>query len=107
MRLPKPRRGNAYELAVRAQRFDCGASNVAHPAAEPADHLVKHVGDRALVGNATLDPLGNKLARRHLSLLEVTVSAPVLHRPNAAHPTDHFEPPPFQEERLPRAFLRT
>src|SRR3954468_3259892 len=58
--LAQPGRGDAHEACV-LHRVDRRGAAVAHRLAQPADELVDHVLDRALVGDAPLDPLRDEL----------------------------------------------
>src|SRR5262245_53098790 len=51
-------RGDAHEARLLAQLVDALAPHVAHPRAQAAEELVDRVGERPLVGDAPLDPLG-------------------------------------------------
>jgi len=91
--------------ASGAELVDGAAPHVAHPAAQPADHLEEHVGHRALVGHAPLDALGDELLRAHLAVLEVAVGRAVLHGGERAHAADHLEAAPLHEDPLAGALL--
>src|SRR5256886_10934592 len=107
MRLAKPRHRYADELRIRAQGRDRGTAHVSHATAQPTHHLEQHVADGALVGDASLDPLGDELSRRELALLEVAISAAILHRRKTAHAAHHLESATLEQERFARAFLRS
>src|SRR5207244_3911860 len=59
----------------------------------------------AAVRDAPFDAFRDELGRRHLALLEVAVGRALLHGAEAAHPADHLEAPPLEQERLARALL--
>jgi hypothetical protein len=59
--LPQAGAGDTAEAGVALQGGDVGAAGVAHRGAQPADHLVDHRADRALVADAALDALGHQL----------------------------------------------
>src|SRR4051812_27530660 len=82
--------GDADEFGFGTKLLDIRAADVAHPTAQSANHLEEHVADRALVGNAALDPLWHQLSGAHLALLEIPVGAAVLHRGEAAHASNHL-----------------
>src|SRR5947207_1239788 len=100
VRLAESRRSNTHELRFSAELLDAGTANVPHSAAQSADHLEQHIAHRSLIGNAPLDSLGNQLLSRHLSFLEVSVGAAVLHGGEAAHASDHLEATPLEQERF-------
>jgi len=52
---------------------------VAHRLAEPADDLMQHIGERAFVGDAALDPLSDEL----LYVLDVALEVAVLREARA------------------------
>src|SRR6185436_15684339 len=98
--------GNAYELRLRAELLDVGATDIAHSAAQTAYHLEKHVADRTLVWDAALYSFRYQFLGAHLAFLEVSIGAAVLHRGETAHAADHLESASLEQERFPRTFLR-
>src|SRR5215216_3321388 len=90
VRLSQSGCGDLDHLDVALQLRDGAYTAVAHAAAEPAYHLIEHIGNRALVGNSSLDSFGHHLGGGHLTLLEVPVGRPVLHGREAPHAPDHL-----------------
>src|SRR5579885_2484704 len=101
VRLAQPGGGDPDEAGL-LQRLDRLGAAVPHRLAQPADELVDHAGDRALVRHATLDPLGDEL----LHVLDVALAVAVLaeaaglQRPERAHPAVLLHPFPLDDDHL-------
>src|SRR5581483_1183727 len=86
VRLAQPGAGDAHEARV-LERLDRRRAAVAHRLAKPADDLVQHACERALVRNAALDAFGDEL----LDVLDIALEVAVLrvaarlHRAERAH----------------------
>src|SRR5690606_37959728 len=94
MRLAQAGAGDAHEAGVRLHVRDRRRAAVAHGHAQPADQLVQHVGDRALLGDTALDALGDQLVGVVDLALEVAVLGvrAALHRPHRPHAPVLLEP---------------
>src|SRR5690606_31489372 len=68
------RRGDAHELAALLELVDRAGADVEHRLAQPAHELVDDDPERAPVGHATLDALGDQLRSRGHIGLEVAVT---------------------------------
>src|SRR6185503_8748393 len=102
--------GDADQARLALQRRDVPGAAVAHPGAQPADQLVHHRGDAALVGDAPFDPFRHQLfaAARRFEVelvLEVAVAAAAAHRADRAHAAVLFEAPPLIQDDLARALV--
>src|SRR3954468_2415434 len=108
VRLAEPRTGDPDE-AGRLQRIDRLGAAVAHRLAQPADDLVEHARERPLVGNPSLDALGDEL----LDVLDVALEVAVLriaarlHRSERAHAAVLLEPLALGEDDVARCLFRT
>src|SRR4051794_39920304 len=80
VRLAQPGAGDADELRV-LHLCGRGGAAVPHRLPEPADQLIDDRRERALVGDAALDPLGDEL----LDVLDVALEVAVLRERPGAH----------------------
>jgi hypothetical protein len=94
-----------HELGLGPERIDGGGAGIAHARSQAADHLVEHVGDGTLVGDAPFDAFRHELLGGDLAVLEVAVGAAILHRGERAHAADHLEATALGEDRFARALL--
>ena len=101
--LTQSRRRDAHKASFALQFVDGPAPAVAHSGAQAPDQLGDHVGQRALVGDAAFDALGDQF--RNLAFLRVAVSRSCGHGSNGAHAAVSLEAAPLKEDRLARAFL--
>src|SRR5262249_29830180 len=97
---PESRRRDPDETGLPAEGRHVGGAAVAHPGPQAADELRDERGQRALVGDPPLDPLGHELPLVELVLLEVTVAAPLPHRAERSHAAVFLEAAPLVEDRL-------
>src|SRR6266508_2703819 len=105
MRFTQPRSRDPNELCFGPERSDVTYPAIPHSAPQPANQLIDDVGDRAAVGDAPFDSLGDELLQGDFAFLEIAVRRALFHGRQAAHPADDLEPPPFEQERLARALL--
>src|SRR5438552_11379836 len=81
--LTQSRRRDAHKASFALQFVDGPAPAVAHSGAQAPDQLGDHVGERALVGDAAFDALGDQF--RNLAFLRVAVSRSRAHGGDGAH----------------------
>src|SRR4051794_16232305 len=106
--LADPGSGDADEPALRLERLDGRGAAVPHRLPEPADELVDDRGDRPLVRDAPLDPLGHELVDVLDVTLEVAIlrERPRLHRSQRPHPPVLLEPLALDEDHVARRLVR-
>src|SRR6059058_5228743 len=92
MALPQAGRRDADEPPVRLQLGDAARPAVAHRLTQPADELVQHVGQRALVGHTPFDALGY-----HLPALDRALEVTVLRERAALHGAERAHAPVLLE----------
>src|SRR5512134_2049440 len=103
--LPQPRRGDLHEGRPLLELRDVPGAHVPHAGLQTADQLECDARQRAAVGDAPLDPLGDELALRLHVGLEVPVLAPLLHRLQRPHAAVHLVGATLVQDHLPRALL--
>src|SRR3954451_23437308 len=106
MALAEPRPSDANELGA-LHLLDRGGAAITHRLAQPANELVEHVCDRALVRHAPLDPLGDQL----VYVLDITLEIAVfritpLHRGERGHPVVLLEALATGQDHLSGSLVR-
>src|SRR5574337_1177360 len=103
--LAKPCGGDSDKAAFLAKLLDGLAAAVAHASSEPPDQLVNAAGQSPLIGNAPLNPLGNKLVLLRFSLLAVPIPPTPLHGAQRTHAPVDLVGSTLEDDCLTRAFL--
>src|ERR1017187_5951926 len=118
--------GDAHEMRLLLQLGDASAAHVAHAGAQSADKLEDHRLQRAAVGHASFDALGNELGETVLAgafalhhalgshlragqiggALEVALAGALAHGGQRAHAAVALEAAPLVEDGFAGGFVR-
>src|SRR5699024_4791555 len=99
--------GNPNEDCAITEVLQRCAANIAHGRLEATSQLMQNAGDRALIGNLTLDTFRHELERVAYFRLEITIRRAACHRTDRTHAAIGFERAAIMEIDFTRAFFRT